>query len=81
MLAHDQVHRQWPCQRLRLAIGAILFFVFETLIGQQLPRSLAYMILGLGVASAVSAYYAVRTVRLHAQVAAIRSAFPQEDRR
>ena len=53
---------EWPVQRLRLAIGGILFFVFELLIGRRLPTQLAYMSLGLGCAAAVSSVYTVREI-------------------
>ena len=68
----SEVH--WPCQRLRIGFGAVLFFLFETLIGQQLPESLRFMILGLGVACLISAYQAIRTWRLLASLEVLKLA-------
>lgn len=64
----------WPCQRLRLANGLLLFFAFEVLIGKQLPTPMAYMLLGLGLASLVSAIIAIRSWKLDAQINLIKQA-------
>ncbi|MFO0725095.1 MAG: hypothetical protein U1E65_15045 [Myxococcota bacterium] len=64
----------WPCQRLRFAIGAILFFTFEITIGRQLPRSMMYVLLGMGIASMVSAIEAMRIYRHDLQLELVRRA-------
>lgn len=64
----------WPCQRLRLGIGALLFTLFEVTIGRQLPGILVAMILGLGVGCLVSAMAALQDVRLRMQLEVIREA-------
>jgi hypothetical protein len=49
----------WPCQRLRLGVGALLFVLFEITIGRSLPPVLTMMILALGVGSMISAHVAI----------------------
>lgn len=58
----------WPCQRVRLAIGVLLFFVFEVTIAQQLPTIIMLPILGIGVGCAISAFYAIRSFKIEAEV-------------
>lgn len=72
-LAHrpDPEHG-WPCQRLRLGLGLVLFFVFEVTIGQKLPNPLPLLALSLGAASLVSALFAIRTWLVTMKLASIR---------
>lgn len=67
----------WPCQRLRLGFGLLLFFFFEVTIGRKLPPAFAGVMLGLGVASLVSAASAIATWRQSAQLASILQALEQ----
>ena len=67
----------WPCQRLRLAFGLILFFFFELFIGRQLPFALAVIALGIGVASFVSAMRAINEWKLTARLTAVMQALEQ----
>lgn len=67
----------WPCQRLRLGIGALIFFAFEVLIGKQLPVPMTMMIPAVGVASLMSARSALMTYKLQYQIALIEDAFRQ----
>ncbi|MCK6545110.1 hypothetical protein L6R52_04525 [Myxococcota bacterium] len=64
--------RGWPCQRLRLGFGLVLFFVFEVTIGRKLPNVLPLLALGLGVGSLVSALFAIRHWLLTMKLASIR---------
>lgn len=64
----------WPCQRLRLGFGSVLFFFFETLIGKALPIVLPFIILGVGVGALLSAFQAIRTWRFEARLALVRAA-------
>ena len=50
---------RWPAHRLRTGWALVLFFVFETVVGRQLPATLTYSILALGVATLASAVYAI----------------------
>lgn len=70
----ERVAEDWPCQRLRMGWSLVLFFVFEMTIGQKLPQVLPILALGLGVASLVSAMYAIRTWKLKARLAIIQEA-------
>jgi hypothetical protein len=49
----------WPCQRLRLGVGALLFVLFEITIGHSLPPVLTGMIFALGLGSMISAHLAI----------------------
>ena len=71
---------EWPVQRLRLAVGGILFFMFEMLIGRQLPPQIAYMALGLGCAAAVSSAYTVRELADRARLVPAPSFAPARSR-
>ncbi len=64
----------WPVQRIRFALGAILFFTFEVTIGKQLPRPMVYLLLGMGIASMASAIEAMRAYKLQHQVELIQRA-------
>ena len=70
----SNLERGWPCQRLRLGWALILFYFFETLIGQQLPLALPVMMLGLGIACLVSAMFAIREWKMEAQLAILQDA-------
>jgi hypothetical protein len=70
----DDREAGWPCQRFRLGIGAVLFFLFEVTIPRQLPMWLAYAILFVGVACLVSAFHATRGYKRKLQVDLIREA-------
>lgn len=63
----------WPCQRLRLGYGLVLFFAFEVLVGQQLPFLLAGALLGLGITLLASAMVDIRKWRLRAEVAIMKA--------
>lgn len=67
--------RGWPCQRLRLGIGALIFFAFEVLIGRKLPVPMTMLIPAIGVASLVSARGALMSYKLQYQIALIEEAF------
>lgn len=67
----------WPCQRLRLGIGALIFFAFEVFIGKQLPVPMTMMIPAIGVASLVSARGALQAWKLQYQIRLIEEAFNQ----
>lgn len=69
------LEKDWPCQRLRLGYGLVLFFVFEVALGRQLPLPLAFMALGLGSALLVSAYQQIRVWRLRSKVRLLQAAF------
>lgn len=71
------IDAMWPCQRIRLAFGALLFFIFEVTIGKQLPMLMTYLILGLGMTCAVSAFFALRSFKLQYQLDRIKSAFQE----
>ena len=64
----------WPGQRLRLAFGCLLFFVFELAWGKQLPPVLIFLLPGIGFACLISAWSALKTSRLEMQLATIRDA-------
>jgi hypothetical protein len=65
----------WPCQRVRLAIGCLLFFLFEVTIGQKLPPPITLLILGLGLVSGWSAFDAIKSYKQRLQLDVIRRAF------
>ncbi|HJL43160.1 MAG TPA: hypothetical protein RMG48_17775 [Myxococcales bacterium LLY-WYZ-16_1] len=69
------LQRDWPCQRLRIGYGLVLFFVFEVSLGRQLPVELAFAALGLGGACLVSAFQQIRVWRFRAKVRLIEAAF------
>ena len=75
--AWERAEEGWPCQRLRVGWSLVLFFLFETTIGQKLPEAMPYLALGLGLASLLSAMYAIRTWKLKAQIALIQDALEQ----
>lgn len=75
--AFERVEEAWPCQRLRVGWSLVLFFLFETTIGRQLPEVMPYLGLGLGLASLLSAMYAIRTWKLKAQIALVQDALEQ----
>lgn len=60
----------WPCQRLRIGISLVLFYVFETLIGRQLGQVIAIVALGLGLACLASAGLAIKRWKLAEQLSA-----------
>lgn len=64
--------RGWPCQRLRLGFGLVLFFLFEVTIGRKLPNVLPLLALGVGAACLVSGAFAVRSWLLTMKLASIR---------
>jgi len=70
----------WPCQRLRLGYGLLLFFAFEVTYGQQLPQALPFLMLGLGLALLVSAFQSIRTWKLQTRIALIREAIEHAPR-
>jgi hypothetical protein len=72
--ALESVAEAWPCQRLRMGWGLVLFFLFEVTLGRRLPEVLPYLALGLGLALLGSALYAIRVWRLKAQIALIMEA-------
>ena len=67
----------WPCQRLRLGIGALPVFAFEVFIGKQLPIPMTMMIPAVGVASLMSARSALQAWKLQYQIELIEEAFRQ----
>lgn len=64
----------WPCQRLRLGYGLLLFCLFEVTYGQQLPQALPFLMLGLGMTLLVSAFQSIRTWKLKTKIALIQEA-------
>ena len=64
----------WPCQRLRVGYGLVLFALIELLLLGKLPTVLPFMMLGLGSACLISAWSAVRAWRLETQLAMIKDA-------
>jgi hypothetical protein len=64
----------WPCQRLRLAFGAFLFFLFEVFVGQKLPAPMPGMILAMAVLSFASAQLEMRRFKLRYQIELIMKA-------
>lgn len=64
----------WPSVRLRTAFALLLFFVFETLIGRQLPTIMPGIALGLGSVFFVSAMAAIGQWKLAVQLAAAKDA-------
>ncbi len=69
--------RGWPCQRLRVGIGALVFFAFEVLVGRKLPVPMTMMIPAIGVASLMSARSALQAWKLQYQIELIEEAFRQ----
>ncbi len=67
----------WPCQRLRLAFGCLLFFLFEMSLGKKLPPILTWMIFSVGVGSFMSALLALRTYKLRYQIELIQKALKE----
>lgn len=72
--AIESAKEAWPCQRLRTGWILVLFFLFETTIGQKLPEVMPILALGLGLALLGSALYAIRTWKQKAQIALIMDA-------
>ena len=77
MVRVQSIEEGWPCQRLRLAFGLILFFFFETLIGKKLPEFMPMLCLGIGIASFVSAMNQIRTWQMKARIFLIQEAIDQ----
>lgn len=71
---HDDFEDGWPCQRIRLAVGALAFFAIEKTLGPTLPAVMLYLVLGLALACAASAVLAVRAWRLEAQLFVLQEA-------
>lgn len=59
----------WPVQRLRMGWALVLFYFFEIHIGQSLPKMMAFLALGLGLACLVSAMTVIREMKLNARIA------------
>jgi len=70
----DPMEKGWPCQRLRMGYGLVMFFVFEVTWGRQLPEALPFVLLGLGLALLASAYESIRSWQLHAKIRLIQEA-------
>lgn len=72
--------RGWPCQRLRLGWALVMFFFFETLVGQQLPIVMPYLMLGIGLGCLGSAVFAIRDWKMAEQLALIQDALDRRPR-
>src|SRR5687767_4264925 len=71
----------WPCQRLRVAFGLILFFFFEILLGKKLPEVMPILCLGFGIACLASAISAIRSWKMNAQLSLIQDALSKVESR
>jgi hypothetical protein len=76
-LWEEGMEQGWPCQRLRLGYGLVLFFVFEVTWGRQLPEALPFLLLGLGIALLISAYQSIRTWTLKSKIRLIQLAIEE----
>ncbi len=64
----------WPCQRLRLGYGLVMFFMFEVTYGRQLPTVMPIVMLAAGVMLLASAYQSIRTWKLQTKIAILAEA-------
>lgn len=71
----------WPCQRLRIGYGLILFFFFETFIGQTLGPVMPILMLGGGIACLASAVQAIRDWQQSSKIAVLVRALDEHRRR
>jgi len=70
----------WPCQRLRLGIGLLLFTIFELSVAKQLPVLFVGLLFAMGVASLISAALSLQDVKLRMQFGAVAEAIADAKR-
>jgi hypothetical protein len=70
----------WPCQRLRLGIGLLLFTIFELSVAKQLPVMFVALLFAMGVASLISAALTLQDVKLRMQFGAVADAIADAKR-
>lgn len=67
----------WPSYRISFGIGALLFTVFEALVGRQLPAPMVMVIFGVAIGALASAVMAVQEFRQQTHLSILREAMAE----